>query len=229
MNYGFESDGGVRRELEPADEDDRFCIQLYDNTVAIDLSGLDAVEIGSGRGGGASFVARYHRPKSMTGVDFSARAVSFCQQRHNVPELRFCHGDAESLPFDDSSFDAVINVESSHCYGSMPKFLTQVNRVLRPGGHFLFTDFRAAEDIPVLVQQLEESGLTIVEDETITAGVVKAMELDSDRKQQLIGQNIRSWLSGTFKQFAGIKGSTVFQSFEDGTFVYKRYLLRKKP
>ena len=122
-----------------------------------------------------------------------------------------------------------INVESSHCYGSMPKFLTQVNRVLRPGGHFLFTDFRAAEDIPVLAKQLEDSGLTIVEDETITAGVVKAMELDSDRKQQLIGQNIRSWLSGTFKQFAGIKGSTVFQSFEDGTFVYKRYLLRKKP
>jgi SAM-dependent methyltransferase len=58
-------------------------------------------------------------------------------------------GDAEALPFDDGSFDAVINVESSHNYPDLAKFLSEVARVLRPGGHFshvdVFTDARFAE------------------------------------------------------------------------------------
>jgi ubiquinone/menaquinone biosynthesis C-methylase UbiE len=44
------------------------------------------------------------------------------------------HGDAENLPFPQVSFDAVINVESAHCYGSIERFLAEVHRVLRPGG-----------------------------------------------------------------------------------------------
>ena len=42
------------------------------------------------------------------------------------------HGDAESLPFADRSFDAVINVEASHAYPHFPRFLAEVARVLRP-------------------------------------------------------------------------------------------------
>ena len=52
------------------------------------------------------------------------------------------HGNAESLPFADESFDAVINVEASHGYPDFPRFLAEVARVLRPGGHFLYADFR---------------------------------------------------------------------------------------
>ena len=48
--------------------------------------------------------------------------------------LDFVHGDAESLPFSDGSFDAVINVEASHAYPRLTRFLEEVVRVLRPGG-----------------------------------------------------------------------------------------------
>ncbi|QDU31359.1 Phthiotriol/phenolphthiotriol dimycocerosates methyltransferase [Anatilimnocola aggregata] len=54
--------------------------------------------------------------------------------------LSFVVGDAENLPFEDDTFDAVVNVESSHCYRSDPAFLAQVRRVLRTGGHVLFAD-----------------------------------------------------------------------------------------
>ena len=57
-------------------------------------------------------------------------------------------GDAESLPFGDEMFDAVVNVESSHCYGSTPAFLAQVKRVLRCGGHFLFADLLDRSEDP---------------------------------------------------------------------------------
>lgn len=229
MNYGFESvEKTSPLKLDPTDEDDRYCIQLYHHVAtAIDLADQDVLEVGSGRGGGALFVKRYLQPRTMTGVDFSPKAVTFCQQQHDVDGLSFVQGDAEDLPFQDASFDAVMNVESSHCYGSVPTFLQQVSRVLRTGGHFLLTDFRTVDDIEVLEQQLSQSGLTLVSETTITPNVLQALNADSERKQKLIGRNIRGWLSRTFQQFAGLKGSKVYDCFQDGTFVYKSYVLRK--
>jgi ubiquinone/menaquinone biosynthesis C-methylase UbiE len=47
----------------------------------------------------------------------------------------------EKLPFPDESFDAVINVEASHAYPQLSRFLGEVARVLHPGGHFFYADF----------------------------------------------------------------------------------------
>jgi ubiquinone/menaquinone biosynthesis C-methylase UbiE len=230
MNYGYqaaEDDAGAL-SLDAKDEDDRYCIQLYHHVAAAtDLQDLDVLEVGCGRGGGASFIQRYRRPKSMTAVDYSLKAIKLCNKKHSVEGLSFVYGDAESLPFDDNTFDAVVNVESSHCYGSMETFLSQVHRVLRPGGHFLFADFRSAEDVENLVGQLEESGMTVLAREDITANVVKALDLDDERNMHLIRRHVPRWLLRTVQQFAGMKGSIVYQGFQDGTIVYNRYLLRK--
>jgi SAM-dependent methyltransferase len=145
MNYGYvdESPGAQPIPLDPADEPDRCCLQLYHHVAsAVDLRGRDVLEVGSGRGGGAAYLHRSFAPRSTTGVDFSDRAVAFCRDAHRHPGLDFVHGDAEALPFEDARFDAAINVESSHCYGDMGRFLAEVHRVLRPGGHLLWTDFR---------------------------------------------------------------------------------------
>ena len=134
MNYGYASLDASEEPLvlHPADEPNRYPIQLYCRVArAVELQGREVLEVGCGRGGGSSFVKRYHHPRHMTAVDFSARAVRFCQEAHPIDGLTFVHGDAEALPFDDESFDAVINVDSSHCYGSMPAFLREVKRVLR--------------------------------------------------------------------------------------------------
>jgi ubiquinone/menaquinone biosynthesis C-methylase UbiE len=48
--------------------------------------------------------------------------------------LDFVEGNAEELPFDDKSFDAVLSVEASHLYLQFPRFLAEVARVLRSGG-----------------------------------------------------------------------------------------------
>jgi ubiquinone/menaquinone biosynthesis C-methylase UbiE len=55
--------------------------------------------------------------------------------------LSFIKGDAEALAFDAGSFGAVINIESSHCYGSMETFLANAKRVLCQKGYFLYADF----------------------------------------------------------------------------------------
>ena len=150
MNYGYVSKdvNDDKLELDNCDEKERYCIQLYHHVAsAVSLAGLKVLEVGCGRGGGASFIKRYLKPRSLTGIDFSEKNISFCHQKQQLSGLNFELGDAESLQFDDNSFDAVINVESSHCYQQTAKFFAEVYRVLRPNGHFLFTDFRPKEAV----------------------------------------------------------------------------------
>ena len=118
-------------------------IQLYHQTATqVDLSGKDVLEVSCGHGGGASYLTRTLHPASYTALDFNAAGIDFCQKRHDLPGLKFVQGDAQNLPFPDESFDAVINVEASHIYPNFERFLGEVARVLRPGGHFLYADFR---------------------------------------------------------------------------------------
>src|SRR3546814_1642580 len=105
-------------DLLPGDEPDRYSIQLYHQTAAaLDWTGLDGLEVGCGRGGGASYVARYLKPRSLVGLDIADRAIEFCRRRHAAPGLSFVSGDAQKLPVPAASFDVVLDVESS---GSSP-------------------------------------------------------------------------------------------------------------
>jgi ubiquinone/menaquinone biosynthesis C-methylase UbiE len=231
MNYGYASLDSSDEPvvLSPDDEASRYAIHLYHCVArAAPLSGRDVLEVGCGRGGGSSFVKRYHHPKQMTGVDFSAKAVRFCRQNYRIEGLSFMLGDAEALPFGDNSFDAVINVESSHCYGSMPAFLREVKRVLRPGGNLLFADLRATEDRDRLHGQLLETGMAIVDKQDITPNVLEALRQDSQRRLGLIQRSVNKHLIDTFQEFAAIEGSDIFDGFKNGTTVYLRYVLQNR-
>jgi SAM-dependent methyltransferase len=143
LNFGYEEDPPMALPLAASDEANRFCIQLYHRTATqVDLSGKRVLEVGCGHGGGASYLMRTLRPASYTGLDLNPAGIDFCRKRHNLAGLDFVRGDAENLPFDDQSFDAVINIESSHCYPHFSRFLAEVARVLRAGGHFLYADLR---------------------------------------------------------------------------------------
>src|SRR5687768_3135224 len=85
MNYGYHDPTLPRLALEAADEPERYCIQLYHHVVeSIPMRGLNVLEVGSGRGGGASFVSRYLKPAHLTGVDLSEQAVGFCRETHRL-------------------------------------------------------------------------------------------------------------------------------------------------
>jgi len=209
MNWGFvDLDSKASRlELDPSLEAERYSIQLYHHVAsAVDIKGKDVLEVGSGRGGGAAYIQRYLQSRTMTGVDFSANLVDFSQATHTAEGLIFIAGDAESLPFDDHSFDVVINVESSHTYGSMETFLGEVTRVLRPNGYFLFADVRPKESVHTLRCQLQDSGLHILDEKDISQNVLKALETDTGRKYTLIKAKVRQVIAKSIKNFAGMRG-----------------------
>jgi ubiquinone/menaquinone biosynthesis C-methylase UbiE len=230
LNFGHAAldggGGGIRLRAE--DQNDVFYVQLYHRVAgACDLRGKDVLEVGCGRGGGSSFIMRYLGPRSVTGIDFAAAAVRFCRRRHRIEGLAFLEGNAENLPFATESFDAVVNVESSHCYPSFERFLQEVSRVLRPGGDFLFADVRPPDQIAQMREQLAQV-FTIVEEECITPNVFRALELDSERRNALICRYAPRPLRQAVRNFAAVEGTRAFEAFRRRDLEYFRFLLRKR-
>ena len=229
MNYGYHSfNQSIAIPLKEEEEKDRYMIQLYHHVAtAVDLTDKDVLEIGSGRGGGSSYIKRYLNPKTMTGIDYSKNAIKFSNQHHSVEGLTFMHGDAENIPLANESVDAVVNVESSHCYGSMKKFVEQVHRVLHPGGHFLFADLRPSDEIDELDTIFSDAGFEVLKKELISKEVVNAMEAFHEFKLAFFQKMVKGWLKKPLNDFAGVKGSNIHTELNNGEMVYYHYVLRK--
>ena len=227
MNYGFEDGGGP--DLHPSDEVNRLFIQLYSmNLRGVEIEGRDVLEVGSGRGGGASWVARSLEPRSVVGVDFSSKAVNLCSQWYvNQDNLSFVEGNAEDLPFDDESFDLVYNVESSHCYGDMGAFIEQVHRVLRKGGTFCWTDLRDAETMSLLPEMFESRGFEIVESAIVVDEVLRALDEINEAKIEQIAKQVPKSIRRSVETFAGVKGTPVYDGFVNGSMTYHRHMMKK--
>lgn len=229
MNYGYAGQPETHTVTVPATlEPERWCLQLYYHVAsAVPLAGKEVLEVGSGRGGGAAFLTQTLSPARYVGVDFSAQAVALCRERYHLDTLCFQQGDAEKLPFEAGVFDAVINVESSHCYGDFPKFVREAFRVLKPGGHFLHADFRDATELQQWKEHLLAAGFELVQETDITPNVLVALDADDERKRTLIQRLIPKWLLKSFQDFAGTKGSVVHQAFAKGEMRYLSFVLKK--
>jgi SAM-dependent methyltransferase len=231
MNYGYAEPAGSGAPLSllPHDEADRCSIQLYHRVVGgVDLRGRDVLEVGSGRGGGCSYVARYLRPRAVLGIDYSEQAVTLSRTRHAAVEgLEFAPGDAEALPCENASFDAILNVESSHCYGSMDRFLSEVARVLRPGGHFLWADMRHPDQREIVRSQFHRAGLEIIAETNIAPNVVLALDHVQDSKRATIHRYVPGFLRRYFEDFAGIPGTRVYESLRRGDVEYWCFAARR--
>ena len=228
LNYAYETDPPMGIPLASEDEPDRACIQLYHHVgMQVNFRGKEVLEVSCGHGGGASYLTRAQLPAKYIGLDLNPKGVGFCKRRHPLPGLDFVRGDAENLPFPDESFDVVINVEASHCYPDFGRFLREVARVLRPGGYFLYADFRFIDDIPKWEKEMEKCPLKVIEARDISSEVLRGMECNSARSQELLDRKLPKFLHSLGRDFAGVKGSRVYNALMEQKLSYRSYCFRK--
>jgi len=230
LNYGYHGDDLEFSNFRLSEEDlpDKYSIQLYAHVARHhDFKGTNVLEVGSGRGGGASFLTRYFKPNSYTALDINQKTVDFCNQTHRTQGLKFVQGHAEKLPFGNEQFHAVVNVESARCYTDIPGFFEEVKRVLKPGGKFLFADMIRPEDYDSIVNHLKKTGLRIVETKDILPNVVEALKKDTEHRKGMIDSKIPKFLRKSFYEFAGVEGSGRFKEFDTREIGYWSFTLEK--
>nr|WP_279232529.1 methyltransferase domain-containing protein [Thermus neutrinimicus] len=87
--------------------------------------------------------------REVIGLDLTpAMAMPFAQAAHErgLGNVRFLVGDAESLPFPEEEFHLVTTRRAAHHFPHLPRALTEMARVLRPGGRLGIADMVAPEN-----------------------------------------------------------------------------------
>lgn len=97
--------------------------------------GRDVLDVASGEGYGAALLAQV--ATSAVGVEISAEAAGHAAAQYRAPNLRYLQGDARALPLADQSVDVVTSFETIEHFFEQDVFLSEVRRVLRPGGLLL--------------------------------------------------------------------------------------------
>ena len=137
----------------------------------VDLLGIDphdwVLEVGFGPGVVIQNLARLASAGYIAGVDPSREMVEQAQARNaaainsRIVDLRL--GSADSLPFEDNSFDKALAINSMQVWPDPIAGLREMRRVLKPGGKVAlgFTPYSGQQKV-VLSELLSTAGFEAV-------------------------------------------------------------------
>jgi SAM-dependent methyltransferase len=103
-----------------------------------DLDGLDTIELGCGTAYISAWLAR--RGARPVGIDNSEKQLETARrlQAENGIEFPLLHGNAESVPLPDASFDLAISEYGASIWADPYRWVPEASRLLRPGGRLIF-------------------------------------------------------------------------------------------
>jgi ubiquinone/menaquinone biosynthesis C-methylase UbiE len=107
-----------------------------------DLANLKILDLGCGFGAEiARFIYYGAEPANLFGIDLLDYRIN--KAKENFPSITFIKGDASALPFENNSFDIIIQMtvfSSIRDTGLKLKIATELERVLVPGGLLIWYD-----------------------------------------------------------------------------------------
>lgn len=116
---------------------------------SINLEGVTVLDVGCGLGGPCRMLADEYNCQA-TGIDLSNEYIRTAKKLSKLVKLdsktSFVQGDATSLPFGDNMFDVVWTQHVQMNIPDKEKLYSEISRVLKPGGHFLYYDILKKEE-----------------------------------------------------------------------------------
>jgi demethylmenaquinone methyltransferase/2-methoxy-6-polyprenyl-1,4-benzoquinol methylase len=105
------------------------------------------LDVATGTGDMVFAAERILRSQTIVGVDLSSGMLQVANKRlaaktvHSGTSISFVKGDAENLPFQPGSFDAVTVAFGVRNFGDLQKGLRELHRVLQPGSPLVILEF----------------------------------------------------------------------------------------
>ena len=159
-------------------------------------AGEKYLDVGCGNGAAALLVARTSRLE-VTGVDVdpeqirAAREAS--QESEGGPAVRFEVADATRLPFEDETFDIVASFKTMHHVPEWKQALTEMARVLKPGGRLIVADLVLPTWLAAIARPLVGDRASVLTRDALIC-LIEAQGLDvirqrrSDAVVELVGR-----------------------------------------
>lgn len=119
--------------------DGKFVEGMYDALVKEIQKSESGRILDVGCGNGNLFTLLPDGKYELHGVDFSENMIDEAKMNCKT-QATFSVADAESLPFDDDSFDMIVCNASFHHYTRPDDVLKEMRRVLKPSGKLLIGD-----------------------------------------------------------------------------------------
>ncbi len=111
------------------------------------------LDVATGTGDFAFEAIKILKPRKITGVDISEGMLEVAKQKiaeRNLGEIFDVQlGDSEGLHFEDHTFDAITVAFGVRNYENLEKGLTDMLRVLKPGGKVVILEFSNPTAFPV--------------------------------------------------------------------------------
>jgi SAM-dependent methyltransferase len=103
-----------------------------------DLAGKDAIELGCGTAYVSAWLTR--RGARAVGIDNSEAQLATARrlQREHALDFPLLHGNAETVPYPDASFDFAISEYGASLWADPQRWVPEAARLLRPGGRLAF-------------------------------------------------------------------------------------------
>jgi len=117
------------------------------------------LEIGCGRGVGVEIIFDTFDPSYVEAFDFDPDQVRLAKQRLSSryqDKVNIYTGDATEIPSPDSSFDAVFDFGALHHIPDNPVAISEIARVLKPGGRFFFMEILSSLTMKPIMRLLTQ-------------------------------------------------------------------------
>ena len=144
------------------------------------------LDVGCGLGGTARYLSEHYKCH-VKGIDLTEEYISAGTKLNEFVNLgdrvELHHGSALDLPYEDERFDIVLTQHVQMNIGDKHRFYSEIARVLKPGGRFMFHDVFHSSGKPPLypVPWAEDESMSVLVTEAEARSTIEKIGLEVDQ------------------------------------------------